>query len=66
MNTNIAYWRSIEREGLAELDAARKLSEVKLVAGRLMRARAELKVLTAGGLKWTAGRPAARVPLGPP
>jgi hypothetical protein len=45
VNTNLAYWRSVEREALEELDAARKLCEVRLVATRLVRAREMVKRL---------------------
>jgi hypothetical protein len=46
MNAKIAYWKTIERDALKALDAARKPSEVKLAAGRLMLARERLKWLT--------------------
>jgi hypothetical protein len=45
MNAKIAYWKTIERDALKALDAARKPSEVKLTASEPMRAREMLKWL---------------------
>lgn len=42
MTANVRYWRSLVRDAEAELDAASCLSEVKIAAGRLMRAREAL------------------------
>jgi hypothetical protein len=43
--TDRGYWQKELREAEAELEAARKPTEVKAAAKRLQRARAELKVL---------------------
>lgn len=42
MTANVRYWRSIVRDAEAALDAASCLSEVKIAASRLMRAREAL------------------------
>ncbi len=47
MTVNARYWRSLVRHAEAELDAAARLSEVKVAAQRLMRARAALAGLEA-------------------
>jgi hypothetical protein len=43
--TDRAYWQKELREAEAELDAARKPTEIGAAATRLQRARAELKAL---------------------
>ncbi len=42
---NIRYWRSLVRDAEAALDAASCLSELKIAASRLMRAREALVCL---------------------
>jgi len=42
MTANVRYWRSIVRDAEAALDAAASLAELKIAAGRLMRAREAL------------------------
>jgi hypothetical protein len=45
MTTNLRYWRSLVRDAEAALDAAGGLSELKIAARRLMRARSALASL---------------------
>jgi hypothetical protein len=45
MTTNLRYWRSLVRDAEAALDTASCLSELKIVARRLMQARQALACL---------------------
>jgi hypothetical protein len=49
VTANAKYWRSIVRDAEAELDAAACLSELKIAARRLVRARAALASLELAG-----------------
>jgi hypothetical protein len=53
MTANLRYWRSIVRDAEAALDAATCLSELKIAASRLMRAREAL-----ARLQSSSGQPA--------
>jgi hypothetical protein len=45
MTSNLRYWRAVVRSAEAALDAATGLSEVKIAARQLMRARQALASL---------------------
>jgi hypothetical protein len=57
--SDLDYWRAKLREPEAELEAARKRTEVDAAAAKLQRAKAELKALEA-----KADRPKRRASLG--
>jgi hypothetical protein len=54
MTANLRYWRSIVRDAEAALDAASCLSELKIAASRLMRAREALARLEQAA-NWVTG-----------
>jgi hypothetical protein len=48
MNANVRYWRSLERDALKELEAAKTRTALNLAARQLMLARTKVLELTGG------------------
>lgn len=62
MTANLRYWQAVLRDAEAELDAASTNSDLRIAAGKLMRARRQVSRLTQSRpeLRANGARPARR------